>query len=172
MQTFIASRAGRVWTMLWGGVPTREMAKIVGIKPEAKFVLAFGYDSGWTTNVPIEYFLNEDSLFAWSHDGAPIPPEHGGPVRLIIPQLYAWKSAKWVKGVRFLEQDQAGLLGRGRLSHARRALGAGRWRTIPVVLRIHSNISQVRKVGSPPPVSTNCSECKLQLPQFPKTPQP
>jgi len=93
---------------LWGGVPTREFAKIVGIKPEAKFVLALAYDYGWTTNVPIEYFLNEDSLFAWSHDGAPIPPEHGGPVRLIIPQLYAWKSAKWVKGVRFLEQDQAG----------------------------------------------------------------
>ncbi len=93
---------------LWGGVPTREFAKIVGIKPEAKFVLALAYDYGWTTNVPIEYFLNEDSLFAWSHDGAPIPLEHGGPVRLIIPQLYAWKSAKWVKGVRFLEQDQAG----------------------------------------------------------------
>ena len=50
----------------------------------------------------------EDSLFAWAHDGEPIPPEHGGPVRLIIPQLYAWKSAKWVKGVRFLEHDQAG----------------------------------------------------------------
>ena len=66
------------------------------------------YDYGWTTNVPIEYFLNDDSLFAWSHDGQPIPPEHGGPVRLIIPQLYAWKSAKWVKGVRFLEHDQAG----------------------------------------------------------------
>ncbi len=93
---------------LWGGVPTRELVKIVGIKPEAKFVLALACDYGWTTNVPIEYFLNEDSLFAWSHDGAPIPPEHGGPVRLIIPQLYAWKSAKWVKGVRFLEQDQAG----------------------------------------------------------------
>ena len=46
--------------------------------------------------------------FAWAHDGQPIPPEHGGPVRLIIPQLYAWKSAKWVKGVRFLDHDEAG----------------------------------------------------------------
>jgi DMSO/TMAO reductase YedYZ molybdopterin-dependent catalytic subunit len=99
------------WSRLdnvWGGVPTREVARIVGIKPEARFVVAQAYDDGWTTNVPIEYFLKEDSLFAWSHDGAPIPPEHGGPVRLIIPQLYAWKSAKWVKGVRFLAQDQAG----------------------------------------------------------------
>ncbi len=93
---------------IWGGVPTREIAKITAVKPEAKFVLALAYDSGWTTNIPIEYFLKEDSLFAWSHDGQPIPPEHGGPVRLIVPQLYAWKSAKWIKGVRFLAEDQAG----------------------------------------------------------------
>lgn len=98
------SRLGNVW----GGVSTREVARLVGLKPEAKFVLAFGYDGGWTTNIPIENFLSEDSLFAWSHDGKPIPPDHGGPVRLIVPQLYAWKSAKWVKGVRFLEQDEAG----------------------------------------------------------------
>ena len=99
------------WSRLdnvWGGVPTREVARIAGVKPEARFVLASAYDAGWTTNIPIEFFLNEDSLFAWSHDGQPIPPEHGGPVRLIVPQLYAWKSAKWIKGVRFLENDQAG----------------------------------------------------------------
>jgi len=99
------------WSRLdnvWGGVPTYELANLAGVRPEAKFVLAFAADYGWSTNVPIEYFLKEDSLLAWSHDGLPIPPEHGGPVRLIIPQLYAWKSAKWVTGVRFLEQDQAG----------------------------------------------------------------
>ena len=99
------------WSRLdnvWSGVSTREIARLAGVKPEAKVVLALAYDYGWTTNVPIEYFLKEDSLFAWAHDGQPIPPEHGGPVRLIIPQLYAWKSAKWVKGVRFLEEDQAG----------------------------------------------------------------
>jgi DMSO/TMAO reductase YedYZ molybdopterin-dependent catalytic subunit len=93
---------------IWGGVSTREFARTVGIKPEAKFVVAQGYDNGWTTNLPLEYFLAEDSLFAWAHDGQPIPPEHGGPVRLIVPQLYAWKSAKWVKGVSFTENDQAG----------------------------------------------------------------
>ena len=93
---------------MWSGVGTREIARRVGIKPEAKFVLAFGYDYGWTTNIPLEYFLAEDALFAWAHDGAPIPPEHGGPVRLIVPQLYAWKSAKWIKGIRFLERDEAG----------------------------------------------------------------
>jgi DMSO/TMAO reductase YedYZ molybdopterin-dependent catalytic subunit len=93
---------------IWSGVSAREVARLAGVKPAAKFVVAFGSDFGWTTNIPIEYFLNEDSLFAWSHDGQPIPPEHGGPVRLIVPQLYAWKSAKWIKGVRFLESDEPG----------------------------------------------------------------
>ena len=103
------SRLDNIWT----GVPTREIARLADVKPEAKFVLALAYDYCWTTNVPIEYFLKEDSLFAFLHDGAPIPPEHGGPVRLIIPQLYAWKSAKWIKGVRFLAEDQAGFWEQG-----------------------------------------------------------
>ena len=93
---------------LWSGVATRTIAELVGVKPEAKFVVAEAYDYGWTTNLPVEYFLAEDSLFAWTNDGRPIPPEHGGPVRLIVPRLYAWKSAKWVKGVRFLAEDEAG----------------------------------------------------------------
>ena len=104
------------WSRLdnvWGGVQARSLAKIVGLKPEAKFALAFGYDYGWSTNIPLEYFLAEDALFAWSHDGEPIPTEHGGPVRLIVPQLYAWKSAKWVKGIRFLSEDEPGFWEQG-----------------------------------------------------------
>jgi DMSO/TMAO reductase YedYZ molybdopterin-dependent catalytic subunit len=93
---------------LWGGVAASTIAEMVGVKPEAKFVVAEAHDYGWTTNLPVEHFLAEDSLFAWTNDGRPIPPEHGGPVRLIVPQLYAWKSAKWVKGVRFLPEDEAG----------------------------------------------------------------
>ena len=93
---------------IWSGLSTREFAQLVGIKSEARFVVAYGYDRGWTTNLPLEYFLSEDSLFAWLHDGQPISLEHGGPVRLIVPQLYAWKSAKWIKGVRFVENDEAG----------------------------------------------------------------
>jgi DMSO/TMAO reductase YedYZ molybdopterin-dependent catalytic subunit len=93
---------------LWGGVSTRTVAELAGLRPEAKFVVAEAHDYGWTTNLPLEYFLAEDSLFAWSNDGRPIPPEHGGPVRLVVPRLYAWKSAKWVKGVRFLAEDEAG----------------------------------------------------------------
>jgi DMSO/TMAO reductase YedYZ molybdopterin-dependent catalytic subunit len=93
---------------LWAGVSTRTIAELVGVHREARFVVAEGYDHGWTTNLPLEHFLAEDSLFAWTNDGQPIPPEHGGPVRLVVPQLYAWKSAKWVKGVRFLSEDRAG----------------------------------------------------------------
>ncbi|HEU4596645.1 MAG TPA: sulfite oxidase-like oxidoreductase [Pyrinomonadaceae bacterium] len=99
------------WSRLdnvWSGVSTREVARLAGVKPEAKFVSVAAHDYGWTTNLPLEYFLAEDSLFAWSNDGQPIPPEHGGPVRLVVPQLYAWKSAKWVKAVRFLAEDEAG----------------------------------------------------------------
>jgi DMSO/TMAO reductase YedYZ molybdopterin-dependent catalytic subunit len=99
------------WSRLdnvWGGVPTRVVAEAAGASAESRFVSVSAYDYGWTTNLPIEYFMAEDSLFAWSHDGQPIPPEHGGPVRLIVPQLYAWKSAKWVKGIEFLAEDRAG----------------------------------------------------------------
>ena len=99
------------WSRLdnvWGGVSTRTIAELVGVKPEAKFVVAEAFDYGWTTNLPVEYFLAEDSLLAWSHDGRPIPPEHGGPVRLVVPRLYAWKSAKWIKGLTFLAEDRAG----------------------------------------------------------------
>lgn len=108
------SRLDNVWT----GVSTKTIAEIVKIKPEAKFVIAIAYDTdwhgkNWTTNMPIEYFLNEDSLVAYQHDNQPIAPEHGGPVRLIIPQLFAWKSAKWIKGLIFSEQDEAGYWEKG-----------------------------------------------------------
>jgi DMSO/TMAO reductase YedYZ molybdopterin-dependent catalytic subunit len=66
------------------------------------------HDWGWTTNMPLGAFFAEDALFADTHDGAPIPLEHGGPLRLVVPRLYAWKSAKWVSGVEFLANDQAG----------------------------------------------------------------
>ncbi len=94
---------------LWEGVSTRELAKLAGgVKPEARFALVHGYDGGWTTNLPLEDFLSEDALVAITHDGEPLSLEHGGPARLIVPRLYAWKSAKWVAGVEFLEHDRAG----------------------------------------------------------------
>ncbi len=76
--------------------------------PSAAFVLAHGYDSGWTTNLPLEDFLADDALVAILHDGEPLSSEHGGPARLIVPRLYAWKSAKWLSGLEFLAKDKAG----------------------------------------------------------------
>jgi len=93
---------------LWEGVSTREIASRVGILPDAKFVLVHAYDDEWTTNMPLEAFLAEDALFADTRDGLPLTVEHGAPLRLIIPRLYAWKSAKWVCGVEFLAEDEAG----------------------------------------------------------------
>ena len=75
---------------------------------EAKFVVCHAYDNGWTTNLPIEFFLAEDALLADAHDGQPISLEHGGPVRGMVPQLYAWKSAKWIRAIEFVAEDRAG----------------------------------------------------------------
>ncbi len=94
---------------LWEGVSTRELVERAGGVPAgAKFVLAHGYDRGFTTNLPVEDFLAEDALVALTHDGEPISLDHGGPARLIIPRLYAWKSAKWLSGVEFLPSDRPG----------------------------------------------------------------
>ncbi len=100
------------WSRLdnhWEGVSTRELvSRAGGLAPAAKFVLVRGYDSGWTTNLPLDEFLAEDALVAISHDGEPLSAEHGGPARLIVPRLYAWKSAKWVTSIEFLDRDRAG----------------------------------------------------------------
>jgi len=99
------SRLGNVWE----GVSTRTLAELAGgIKPDCNYVLAYGYDYGWTTNMPLTDFLAEDALVALTHDGAEITEEHGGPARLIVPQLYAWKSAKWIAGLEFLSSDKPG----------------------------------------------------------------
>jgi DMSO/TMAO reductase YedYZ molybdopterin-dependent catalytic subunit len=104
------SRLGNVWE----GVSTRELvAQAGGVSPTASFVLVYGYDQGWTTNLPLEHFLAEDALVAILHDGDPLSEEHGSPARLIVPQLCAWKSAKWVAGVEFRKQDQPGFWERG-----------------------------------------------------------
>ncbi len=94
---------------IWEGVSTREILNRAGMRPEARFALPLGYDDGWTTNLPLEYFLAGDALFADTHDGELLSADHGGPVRLIIPQLYAWKSAKWVKAVELSASDRPGL---------------------------------------------------------------
>jgi DMSO/TMAO reductase YedYZ molybdopterin-dependent catalytic subunit len=99
------SRLGNVWE----GVATRHLIELAGgFKPEAKFVVAHGYDYGWSTNLPLEHFLAEDALVTIKHDGEDLTPEHGGPARLMVPQLYAWKSAKWLGALELVEKDRAG----------------------------------------------------------------
>jgi DMSO/TMAO reductase YedYZ molybdopterin-dependent catalytic subunit len=98
---------------LWEGVPTQVLRDYVKIDPAATHVLAFGYDEGWTTNIPIEEFFGEDVLLADLHDGKAIPLDHGGPVRLVVPRLYAWKSAKWLRTIEFMNENRAGFWERG-----------------------------------------------------------
>lgn len=92
---------------LWEGIPVEEMIKIAGVKPEAKYVLLHA-EHGWTANMPLEDFMKTGNLFAFKHNGEPLTPDHGYPLRFVIPHLYFWKSAKWVRGIEFLEKDKAG----------------------------------------------------------------
>jgi DMSO/TMAO reductase YedYZ molybdopterin-dependent catalytic subunit len=91
----------------WRGVSARHFLAVVRPKPEARFVVFLSHD-GYTTNVPMGYFAADDVLFAHQWNGQPLAREHGGPVRVVIPKLYFWKSAKWVRHVVFLESDKPG----------------------------------------------------------------
>jgi DMSO/TMAO reductase YedYZ molybdopterin-dependent catalytic subunit len=77
-----------------------------GIEP-AGYVMAV-CDGGYTTNVPLGDLTGGKAMVAYIYDGAPLEPEHGGPARLLVPHLYFWKSAKWVRELRFMERDEAG----------------------------------------------------------------
>lgn len=92
---------------LWEGVSTSVILDLVKVLPEAKFVIVHGA-GGFTTNLSISDFFEQDVLFATKHNDKPLAPEHGYPVRLVVPHLYFWKSAKWVVGVEFLAKDRPG----------------------------------------------------------------
>jgi DMSO/TMAO reductase YedYZ molybdopterin-dependent catalytic subunit len=91
----------------WEGVSTKALLDLVKPKPQAKFVIQHSYD-GYTTNVALEDFAGEDVLLAFKWEGKPISREHGGPVRLVLPKLYFWKSAKWLTKLEFVEIDKPG----------------------------------------------------------------
>jgi DMSO/TMAO reductase YedYZ molybdopterin-dependent catalytic subunit len=91
----------------WEGVATRELLRTVRVNPEASHVLVHCY-GGYTTNLPLEDFLSEHALIADTHNGQPLHTDHGGPARLVVPHLYAWKSAKWVTGLELLPEDRRG----------------------------------------------------------------
>jgi DMSO/TMAO reductase YedYZ molybdopterin-dependent catalytic subunit len=91
----------------WSGVAFTTLFELAQPKPEAKYVYFTSYD-GYSTNVPLEHCLDDDVLIATQFDGAPVSREHGGPARVIIPKLYAWKGAKFVKTITFLAEDRLG----------------------------------------------------------------
>jgi DMSO/TMAO reductase YedYZ molybdopterin-dependent catalytic subunit len=91
----------------WEGVSFREVLERVKLKLGAAFVLVHA-EHGFTANVSLADLDREDVLFATHHDGEPLTAEHGYPLRLIVPHLYAWKSVKWVRGIELLEHDYPG----------------------------------------------------------------
>ena len=98
------------WTKkatIWRGVPFKRLVERARPKPEAKFVLQHA-DNAYTTNLPLEAMLGDDVLVAYEFDGTALEPIHGGPVRMLVPKLYFWKSAKWLKRFEFLAEDRKG----------------------------------------------------------------
>ncbi|MHC4471966.1 MAG: molybdopterin-dependent oxidoreductase [Planctomycetota bacterium] len=91
----------------WEGVLLRELVDRARPLPDAGQVHVH-CDGGYTTNLPLEALLDDDVLLADRLDGEPLPPEHGFPVRLVVPKRYAWKSAKWVRLIEFLSEDRPG----------------------------------------------------------------
>jgi len=91
----------------WQGVAFREILRRVHAKAEASHVLAHA-EQGFTANVPLADLNREEVLLATHHDREALTPEHGYPLRLIVPHLYAWKSVKWLRGLEFMDHDQAG----------------------------------------------------------------
>ncbi len=92
---------------LWEGVSTGEIKKLVNISPNARFVIVHA-TGNFTTNLPINEFFEPDVLLAIKHNNEAISADHGGPVRLVVPRLYFWKSAKWVTGIEFSDKDKPG----------------------------------------------------------------
>ena len=97
----------------WKGVRFRTLAEMAGVKPQARFVLATAHDrsgSGeeYTTNLPLASAMEPDVLLVHEWEGKPLPLDHGGPVRMITPKLYAWKGAKWIKRIEVLTEDRLG----------------------------------------------------------------
>jgi DMSO/TMAO reductase YedYZ molybdopterin-dependent catalytic subunit len=98
------------WSRLatrWKGVAFDTLMRAAGREPPAPYVMASCY-GGYTTNLAVADLARDQGLIAYEHDGAPLAPEHGGPARLLVPHLYFWKSAKWVRGLRFMETNEPG----------------------------------------------------------------
>jgi DMSO/TMAO reductase YedYZ molybdopterin-dependent catalytic subunit len=98
------------WSRLdvqWRGVKVSDLMHQVQLDPKAKFVMLH-CEGGYTTNLTLEDFLKAENFFAHTLSDEPLPAAHGGPVRLVVPHLYGWKSAKWINGLEFLAQEALG----------------------------------------------------------------
>jgi DMSO/TMAO reductase YedYZ molybdopterin-dependent catalytic subunit len=98
------------WTrfdLSFEGVPFKEVLKLVQLKPGADYVMIHA-ENGFTTNLPLADLLAEDVMFADKAEGKELEPDHGWPLRLVVPHLYFWKSAKWVRGLEFMAKDSPG----------------------------------------------------------------
>ena len=91
----------------WRGVRLEDALALAEPEGDAEFLMCHGYD-GYTTNISLVEALKPDVLLVYMADGEPLPPEHGGPVRMITPQLYAWKGAKWIKTIELMTEDRLG----------------------------------------------------------------
>ncbi|HKX18483.1 MAG TPA: sulfite oxidase-like oxidoreductase [bacterium] len=89
------------------GVPASEVVARAHPRAGAVFVMVHSY-GGYTTNLRLDDLAQDEVLFAFTHDGRPLAPEHGGPCRLVVPRLYFWKSAKWVRGLEFMREERPG----------------------------------------------------------------
>ncbi len=98
------------WSKLnntWEGISSHEIAALAGILPEARFAIVHA-ENGFTANLMLSDFMEPDVLFAVKYNQEPLLPEHGAPVRIIVPRLYFWKSSKWVTGIEFTDSDRPG----------------------------------------------------------------
>ena len=98
------------WSKLdvkWTGVKVTDFMQHVEVDPKAIHIMEHCY-GGYTTNISMADFLREENFFAHTLFGEPLPAEHGGPLRLVVPHLYAWKSAKWLNGLEFLDTEKLG----------------------------------------------------------------
>jgi DMSO/TMAO reductase YedYZ molybdopterin-dependent catalytic subunit len=98
------------WSKLdttWGGVPVREVLDRAGVKPSGTHAMAYS-DGGYTTNIPLESLYDDDVLLAHTYGGEPLEPEHGAPLRLLVPKRYFWKSAKFLRKLEVMNEDRMG----------------------------------------------------------------
>lgn len=91
----------------WEGVHIREILRRAKPTADAHYVMEHSF-TGYTTNIPLSALDDDDVMIVFKHDGADLEPEHGGPVRLLVPKLYAYKSAKWLSGLEFMPKDRPG----------------------------------------------------------------